>query len=98
MSGATPLLFRLLSWLLRIQLRNMRLFGYAVRTGAVRRDNPGRILAHQTLRVITKRSDGELLKHGLHSVMQLASVSFKRKASFCQDGDEHSGSLHVTDG
>jgi hypothetical protein len=77
MNRAMPLLPLLLSWLLRIQLRNMRFFGYAVRTGAVQRDIPGHILVHQTVRVITTRSHSELLEHGLHSVMQLASVKFK---------------------
>jgi len=95
LSRAIPLLPRLLSWLLRIELRNMKLFYYAVRTGAVQRDNLGRILAHRTVRVITTRSYGE---YGLHSIMQLASVNFKRNASFCQDADELSGSLHMTDG
>ena len=76
MSRAIPLLPRLLSWLLSIELRNMRMFGYAVRTGAVQTDNTGGILAHQTVRMITTISDGELLEHGLHSAMQLASVNF----------------------
>ena len=98
MSRAIPLLPLLLSWLLRIQLRNMRLVGYAVRTGVVQRNNPRRILARQTVRVIKTTSDGERLEHGLHSITQLASANFKRKASFCQDGGEHSGSLHMTDG
>jgi len=98
MIRAIPLLPLLPSWFLRIQLGNMRLVGYAVRTGVVQRKNPRRILARQTVRVIKTISDGELLEHALHSVMQLASVNSKRKASFCQDGDEHSGSLHMTDG
>jgi len=95
LSRAIPLLSRLLSWLLLIELRNMRLFCYAVRTGSVQRYNPGRILAHRTVRMITTRSDGE---YGLYSVMQLASVNFKRKARFCQYADGHSVSLHMTDG
>jgi len=76
----------------------MRFVGYAPWNGAVQRENPRRILARQTVRAITTKSDGELLDHGLHSVMQLASVNFKQEESFCQDGDEHLGSLHMTDG
>jgi hypothetical protein len=76
----------------------MRFVGYAPWNGAVQRDNPRRILARQSVRVFTIKSDGELLDHRLHSVMQLATVNFKREASFCQEGEEHLGSLHMTDG